>query len=295
MTTSETTMSDIADDARPVFAVGAVMDKATAENFTVASRLLPRRYREDLLALYGYARFIDDIGDLASGDRSAQLDWSEGEIRRALEHNASHPVFIRAGATARALGIGEAPFVDLIQANRQDQVVTRYPTFEDLEAYCGLSANPVGRMVLSVFGAYRDETVELSDRICVALQLVEHWQDVAEDMAAGRIYLPLEDLNAFGVDEHELAASAATPAFRRLMAFEVMRARALLESGRPLIAMLSPVGRVAIAGFIGGGLANLDAIEAGSFDVLASPRKAKKTSVALRSLSLALARNQLAP
>ena len=281
-----TASSDVAETSGPDFAEHDVMAKSASENFSVASRLLPRRYRDHLLALYGYARFVDDIGDLSDGDRIGQLKWAESELRRGLAGAATHPVFVRAGATARTLGIDERPFLDLIAANLQDQDTTRYRTFEDLEAYCNLSASPVGRMVLSVFGSYRPDTVTLSDQICIGLQLVEHWQDVGEDLAAGRIYIPADDLDRFGVAESDLSCAVASPAVRRLMAFEVTRARRLLESGRPLVAKLPPAGRIAISGFIGGGLANLDAIESNGFDVLSARCKAGKGAMVRRSLAV---------
>src|SRR6185437_9115851 len=128
-----------------------------------------------------------------------------------------------------ACGIPAQPFYDLIAANRQDQVVSRYPEFGDLEDYCRLSANPVGRIVLHVFGAATPEREALSDRVCTALQLAEHWQDVAEDLRAGRIYLPQEDMERFGCTEDDLAAPRATPEARALMAFEERRARGLLD------------------------------------------------------------------
>ncbi len=264
----------------------AVMAQARKENFPVATRLLPRRIREQLLAVYGYARFVDDVGDRVGGDRLAQLDWVESELDRALAGTATHPVFVRAGRVAAELGIGRGPFVDLIEANRQDQVVTRYPSYELLEAYCRLSANPVGRIVLAVFGRRDRRSLELSDQVCTALQLVEHFQDVAEDFAVGRLYLPGEDLARFGCAEGVIAAGTATPAFRRLMAFEAARARRLLESGLPLVASLTGRGRLAVAGFVGGGLAQLDAIERHGFDVLSGTVKASRAHVASRSLGV---------
>ncbi len=157
--------------------------------------------------------------------------------------------------------------------------MTRYPTYGALTAYCELSANPVGRLVLAVFGRKDERAFGLSDQVCTALQLIEHCQDVAEDLAVGRIYLPQEDLARFGVDESVLAGGVATPAFRRLMAFESARARRLLESGRALVGLLSGWGRVGVAGFVGGGLAQLDAIERHAYDVLSRPAKASKAQV----------------
>src|SRR5947207_2353996 len=173
------------------------------------------------------------------------------------------------------------PLRDLIQANRQDQLVTRYQTFDDLAGYCELSANPVGRIVLHVFGAYSPRRAALSDRVCTALQLAEHWQDVAEDLRAGRIYLPLDDLGRFSCTERDLAAPTAGPGVRALMAFQVARASALLSAGSPLIATLRGTARLAVAGYVAGGRAALAAIEAAGYDVLAAaPRPGKRRLLA---------------
>jgi squalene synthase HpnC len=173
-------------------------------------------------------------------------------------------------------GVPAQPFLDLIQANRQDQAVSRYQTFGDLAGYCRLSANPVGRVVLYIFGAATSERAELSDRVCTALQLAEHWQDVAEDYRAGRIYLPQEDLDQFGVSERDLAAPAAAPPVRALLEFEVTRARRLLDEGAPLVGMLRGAARIAVAGYLAGGRAALAAIAAAGYDPLpATPRPAK--------------------
>ncbi len=165
------------------------------------------------------------------------------------------------------------PFRDLIEANRQDQVVSRYPTFGDLLDYCRLSANPVGRIVLHVFGAATPEREALSDQVCTALQLAEHWQDVAEDLRAGRIYLPLEDMDRFGCAERDLAAPHAAPKVRALIAFEEQRARGLLDAGAPIVGTLRGAARAAVAGYVAGGRAALAAIAASGHDVLrATPR-----------------------
>jgi squalene synthase HpnC len=273
--------------AEPVsvgFRTDAIVGKARDENFPVALRLLPARVREDLVSVYGYARLVDDTGDLSQGDRLAQLDWLEEELDRALEDRATDPIVSRAGALAKRLHTGKKPFADLIEANRQDQKVTRYATYEELEHYCTLSANPVGRLVLAIFGVADPECMRLSDDVCTGLQLVEHWQDVGEDYRAGRVYLPAEDRLAFGVGEDAIATSSATPAFRRLMAFECSRARRLLSSGDDLTRRTLGWARVAISGFVGGGLAQLDAIERRGFDVFAGLAKATHPAVARRAL-----------
>src|SRR5436190_6039989 len=197
------------------------MAKARRENFPVASRLLPRRQREHLLALYGFARLVDDVGDEAPGDRLALLDWLDEEVDRVYDGEPEHPLMQRLSATVRACEIPPEPLRALIAANRQDQSVHEYETYEQLLGYCELSANPVGHLVLHVFGAATPERLVLSDAVCSGLQLTEHWQDVAEDFSRGRVYIPAEDLRRFDCDRGDLAARQATPAFRRLLAFEV--------------------------------------------------------------------------
>jgi squalene synthase HpnC len=281
---------DLTESASPRLVTEEVMGKARVENFSVASRLLPRRYREHLLAMYGYARFVDDLGDLVEGDRLAQLDWAEAEVTRAFAHKATHPIFIRAGNSAIACEMSLTTLTRLIQANRQDQTKRRYATFQELLQYCTLSANPVGQMVLAIFRQSYPLTCSHSDEICSALQIVEHLQDLAEDYAIDRIYLPTEDIVRFGITENELSEKLASRALRDLICFEADRARELMVSGMPLVRLVHGYARLAIAGFIGGGLAQLDAIASANFDVLAQPVKATKFSMARRSISIYLRR-----
>jgi squalene synthase HpnC len=245
-----------------------ILAKAASENFPVALRLLPRWVRERLEAIYGYARLVDDAGDLYAGDRLALLDWIEADLARAYEGRGQHPLLQRVGAVARDVPLPHEPFQRLLQANRQDQQVSRYATWDELAGYCSLSANPVGELVLHVLGAATAERVRQSDAVCTGLQLAEHWQDVGEDLARGRIYLPAEDLARFGVSEDDLAVETPGAAFRELMAFEVERARALLAEGIALVASLPGRGRLAVAAYVGGGRAALDAVERSGYDVL---------------------------
>jgi squalene synthase HpnC len=267
--------------ARPVSTadLAGTVAKAADENFPVALRLLPRRYRSHLTAVYGFARTVDDIGDLAPpGQRLDLLAELENDVRRLYDGGgAPAQAAVRALAgTVADCQIPVQPFLDLIEANRQDQVVTRYESFNDLVGYCRLSANPVGRIVLYVFGCFNPQRAELSDSICTGLQLAEHWQDVAEDFQAGRIYLPAQDMRAYGCAEQDLAAPHASAALRRLLAFEVDRARALIDAGAPLVRTLSGSARAAVAGYVAGGRAALTAVAAADYDVLAqTPRPAK--------------------
>jgi squalene synthase HpnC len=164
--------------------------------------------------------------------------------------------------------------VRLIEANRVDQRVSRYATWEELRAYCALSADPVGELVLGVLGSATPERIALSDSICTALQLTEHCQDVAEDLARGRVYLPGEDLARFGCTIEQLSEAHAGGPLREVLAFEVARARGLLAEGAPLLGELRGRARIALAGFVGGGRAALDAVERAGYDVLAGPPRA---------------------
>jgi squalene synthase HpnC len=290
-----------------------VLGRASTENFPVASRLLPTALRADIMALYGWARLVDELGDNYAGDRLAALDEVERQLRTALgtaseqtttgEHTAEgatgghrpelsgplalHPLVATMADTVRRRDLPVRPLFDLVQANRQDQSVARYEVFSDLVGYCQLSANPVGRMVLAIFGVATPERVEWSDSICTALQLVEHWQDVAEDAIVGRTYIPQEDLRRFGVSSEELvpppasyvdrrrrgAPGGSSSASRALLAFEAARARRLLDDGTPLVASLKGHLRYAVAGFVAGGHAALDALAAVDFDIYADTAK----------------------
>jgi squalene synthase HpnC len=249
------------------------MAQAETENFPVASRLLPGPTRSHLLALYGFARLVDDAGDEASGDRMALLDELESDLERVWGGAPAHPLLARLQPTVAACALPIEPFRALIAANRTDQIQHRYETLDELLGYCALSANPVGELVLRVFGAATPERLWRSDAVCSGLQLVEHWQDVAEDYRRDRIYLPAADRERFGVREQDLVAPTPTKAFKDLMAFEVVRAGALLNDGAPLIGMLSGRPALAVAAFVAGGRSALAAIERANYDVLgARPR-----------------------
>jgi squalene synthase HpnC len=292
-------------EARADASVAAAVDamdpgaaRASGENFPVALRLLPTRRRAYLMAVYGFARTTDDIGDRAPREqRMGLLDELEADVRRLYASQGGDGAVART-RVVRALapavtdcGIPMQPFLDLIQANLQDQVITRYRTFADLLDYCRLSANPVGRIVLHVFDSFSERQAELSDSICTALQLAEHWQDVAEDLRAGRIYLPAQDLGEFGCTEEDLAQASAPPQVRALIAAETGRAKVMLEAGAPLIGTLHGAARVAVAGYVAGGRAALAAIAAADHDVLrATPLPGKRRVAA--ELILAYARGR---
>jgi squalene synthase HpnC len=268
-----------------------VLVNASGENFPVALKMIPARHRSHLFALYCFARFTDDLGDQAkaagedtSTFRLKLLDDLEADIDRIYScEQPLTPALLPLAETVRARDIPQGPLNALIQANRQDQLVTRYPTYQDLEQYCTLSANPVGQVVLYIFGAATPERIEQSDMICTALQLVEHWQDVAEDYADGRIYLPQEDMVRYGVTEQDLAGTFANAKVKELIRFEVARAKRILDDGAPLVGTLRGAARVAVAGYVAGGRAALAAVERHGYDVLASTPKPRKPTL-LRKL-----------
>jgi squalene synthase HpnC len=266
------------------------------ENFSVATWFLPPRVRPHFYSVYAYCRISDDLGDeVGDPQQSLRLlqEW-EGElnatylslvqapppdVRRNVEKlepgpasrnpaRPTHPVFIALRETIRECNIPREPFADLLKAFRQDQAVGRYPTFDDVLAYCRYSANPVGRLVLYACGYCDDERQQLSDFTCTALQLANFWQDVWTDYGKGRIYLPLEDMRHFGVSEQDIAGRRFTPQFRALMKFEVARAREWFHRGLPLARKVDKELAPDIELFTRGGQEILHAIERQDFDVL---------------------------
>jgi squalene synthase HpnC len=274
----------------------AVAAKASAENFPVALRVLPKRWRAHLTALYGFARLTDDLGDeplpgVPSDATPQQVTAIRLELLDELQQDVSRiyagkepelQAIKELGRTVSDCGVPAQPLYDLIQANRQDQLVTRYDTYQELDDYCKLSANPVGQVVLYIMNAATPERIQASDRICTALQVIEHTQDVAEDLANDRIYLPKQDMDAYRVTEADLAEKTASKQVRDLVKFEADRARQLLDDGSPLVGTLKGAARLAIAGYVGGGRATLKAIRDSDYDVLrATPRPGKVDTLAM--------------
>jgi len=256
--------------------------KAAAENFPVALKLLPGRYRRHLMAAYCFARTVDDVGDLAPpAERLRLLGELADDVRRLYAVHPPGPEPRLAVVSGLADLVSECqvpiePFLALIRANEQDQAITRYQTFDELLGYCRLSANPVGHIVLHIFGCYTQERARLSDYVCTGLQIAEHLQDVGEDVRNGRIYLPAEDLLDYGCTEEDLLAPTAGPGLRRLIAFEADRTAGLIDSGAPLLRTLRGMSRAAVAGYVAGGRAALAAIAAADYDVLAATRRPGK-------------------
>jgi squalene synthase HpnC len=261
--------------------------KEHRENFPVALRLLPRGHREALHAVYGFARTVDELGDSYTGDRTAALHDVDADLDRLWSgREPQQPVLQRLRPVVENRRLPKQPFHDLVLANLQDQQVSRYERFEDLLGYCRLSADPVGRIVLAVFGVDDPETVRLSDRVCTALQLLEHWQDVAEDRRAGRVYLPQLDLRARGVPETDLDAPRASTALRGLVLFETERAAAMLDEGSAIVGRLDGWARISVAGFVAGGQATVGALRRTGGDVLTRDASPSKARTAARMVAL---------
>jgi squalene synthase HpnC len=262
-----------------------------AENFPVALRALPRRPRVHLARVYAYARFVDDVGDTATGQRGELLEFIDAEVRALW---AGRSTTLTPVADLRALiddcAVPSRPFLDLIEANRADQRVSSYESFDDLLGYCELSAAPVGRIVLHIAGAATEANIADSDRVCAALQVLEHCQDVGEDARAGRIYLPATDLRAANLSLDHLLSTTTTRALRGVIALQVERARELLTSGAPLVRRLPGWSRFAVAGFVAGGLATADALTSARYRVLETPVTPGKGRTAVHATRLLVRR-----
>jgi squalene synthase HpnC len=239
------------------------------ENFTVASFLLPRPLLRHFHNVYAYCRWADDLADESGGGTHALalLRWWRDELLRCYDGRPRHPVMIAIQETIQRFQIPSRPFLDLLFAFEQDQLVKRYETYEQLLGYCRHSANPVGHLVLYLCESYTAENAVLSDSICTALQLTNFWQDVARDLDIGRVYLPREDRLRFGYSDEDLEGRRFTPEFAALLRFEVERARALFHQGLPLVGRVAPGFRADIALFAQGGLAILRKIDQAGYNV----------------------------
>lgn len=241
------------------------------ENFSVVTRLVPRRLRQDFATVYAFARWSDDLADETSDPAEASralADWRR-ELEACFAGRATHPIFIALADTVRRTGLTIDPFRDLLAAFEQDQQKTRFATRAELLDYCRRSADPVGRIVLGLEGCRDPRLLEYSDAICTGLQLVNFWQDVKRDRLAGRVYLPADDMRRHGVDEPMLDLAAAPPPLRQLLRDEVAWARSCFDRGRPLVDEAPPALRPAVRLFLGGGRALAAAIERQHFDTLA--------------------------
>lgn len=243
------------------------------ENFTVGSRLLPRRLRAPIAAVYAFARIADDIadeGNRPAAERLAALAAWEAELEACYAGRATHPAFAALGDTARRFELPIEPFRRLVDAFRQDVEFHLFSTFADLRDYCSRSADPVGHLVLGLFGYHDAHRRALADGICTGLQLANFWQDLAVDAGHGRVYLPLDELERFGCTVDDVHGGRVTEPLRALLRGEVARARAFLRDG---LALADAVDRrlareVRLFGW--GGLAILDAIAARDYDVFSA-------------------------
>src|SRR5437867_1737436 len=208
------------------------------ENFPVGSALIPKRLRRHFYSIYAFARIADDFADegyaehYTERERLESLEQWRRMLQEALAGRASHPVFVALSETAGQFDLPSTLFEDLLSAFAQDVTVRRYQSFEELLGYCRRSANPIGRLILLLFG-YRDQQrLEWSDQICTALQLANHWQDVSIDLDKNRIYIPEEDLSRFDLSVDDLMRRKTNDSFKRLMKFETRRAREMFYSGK---------------------------------------------------------------
>jgi squalene synthase HpnC len=264
--------------------VAEVAARAAGENFPVGSILFPRRLRPHVRALYCYARLVDELGDAFDGDRVAALDELEREVDLLFTGTPTWPVVLNVQPTVREFDLPCEPFVRLIEANRMDQAVAAYETWNDLQWYCVHSADPCGRLVLGVLRRLDDEElVAASDSVCTGLQLVNFLQDVPRDLELRRVYLPAEDRRRFG----DPALDRPSDELTALLRFEAQRARALLAAADVLRAGIGGrLGR-AVALFGRGGLAALDSLEAAGWDLFTQrprpsrARLARKAAVVL--------------
>ncbi len=261
--------------ARPESALrSAGRQRLGGENFPVALAVLPRHIRAHLRAVYRYARHVDDVGDEYDGDRIAALEAVQADLHRLYAgRSAAEPAVEGLRATVTACRVPIDPWLRLVEANIVDQQISRYDTFDDLVGYCRLSADPVGEIVLHVFGRATADRIALSNRICTGLQLLEHWQDVGEDYRRGRVYLPQADLRRFGAKEADLGLATASAELKALLAFETSRALAWIDAGSPLVSTLSGWGRLAVSGYVAGGRAAARALRRSDHDPLPAPPK----------------------
>jgi squalene synthase HpnC len=262
--------------------VASVARRARTENFPVASLLFPRRLRPHLRAVYGFARLVDILGDEVEGDRLAALDELEREVDACYSGEPTWPVMRVLQPTIREFSLPREPFLRLIEANRMDQRISEYETWDDLKEYCRHSADPVGRLVLGLLRLDGEpQLVAASDDVCTGLQLVNFLQDVPRDLDLGRIYLPAQDRRRFGVTTLE----RPSPQLTQTLEFEAARARELLAAGRLLQARIGGrVGR-AVGLFARGGLAALAALERAQWDIFTQRPRPSRTRLALAAFA----------
>jgi squalene synthase HpnC len=259
-----------------------VARRARTENFPVSSVLFPRRLRPHLRAIYGFARLVDILGDEIEGDRLAALDELERELDACYRDEPTWPVMRVLAPTIHEFSLPREPFLRLIEANRMDQRISEYETWDDLKGYCRHSADPVGRLVLGVLRlSERPELVAASDDVCTGLQLVNFLQDVPRDLALGRVYLPAAERREFGVT----VLDRPSPQLTELLRSEAARARGLLSRGEFLQeAIRGRMGR-AVGLFARGGVAALDALESAQWDIFSQRPRPSRARLALAAFA----------
>lgn len=205
-----------------------------------------------------------------------KLEKWEKELPFAVRDDVQDPLLCALGDTIQRRGLSLSPFTNLLQAFKLDLVKTRYKNWLELRNYTRYSADPVGRIILQFFKQNNEEFYPYSDNICTALQLANHWQDISEDYARGRIYIPLEDMENFSVSEDDIASGNLTDNFKNLMSFEIDRARNLFQRGKPLLKMVKRTLAMQLELYYSGGIAALDAIERAGYDVFQKNVKVEK-------------------
>jgi phytoene synthase len=258
------------------FAYCTRLARSHYENFPVGSLLIPRRLQKHFHSIYAFARTADDFADerldppRTAEERLALLREWRLMLNEVYQGRPSHPIFVALAETVRQFELPIELFEDLLSAFSQDVTVQRYSTFADLLDYCRRSANPVGRLVLLLFGRREETLLRRSDSICTALQLTNHWQDLSIDLAKDRLYLPKEDLARFGVTVDDIVARRHPDRFRELMAFQVARTRELFEDGKGLASNVQGRLGIELRAVWLGGRRILERIEASRYDVLSS-------------------------
>lgn len=238
------------------------------ENFPVASLLLPPRVRRPIESIYAFARTADDFadeGDLSESERLDRLNAYEAQLDMIdAGGTIADPLFAELAVNIRLHNLPVALLRDLLSAFKQDVVKTRYANFPELLDYCRRSANPIGRLLLHLFEVTDEQQLAMSDQVCTALQLINHWQDVGIDWHkndGGRVYLPQDEMQRFGITDKDIANRVASPAWRTLMAFQVERARALMMQGSPLQSTMRGRFGLELRLMIAGGLTIADKID----------------------------------
>ncbi len=264
------------------------------ENFPVGSLLAPRTLRRHIHAIYAFARVADDFADEgkdSAADRLANIDRWQEQLDLCYAGNPKVPLFLALADSIERFALPKAMFDDLLTAFRMDVTTTSFDRFEDLLFYSSKSANPVGRLVLAVFGCSTQETVVLSDNLCTGLQLANFWQDVAIDIRKGRMYLPLDDVDRFGYTKDNLRQGIVNDAFRKLMEFQVHRTRTLFAAASPITGKVTPRLGLELRLTWNGGMTILRKIEQSGYDVLRG-RPTITTGDKLRILATALFRTK---